>query len=192
MNERSKTCGKCRKRYRKAAGSGIRAFDPHRSRPDGLQPFCRACDFDAKQKPHRGWTRLLADKRGVLIEISEFEYREIIACGTCYWCKGNVFRWGGYWIDRVDNQKNYERGNMAPCCRWCNQYKSDLPEELFREMIDSLIRRFGIGSGNSRWFNWELYGNKYKSKRPDLSRLEIKESTLDLFAQSLEDSHVLR
>lgn len=180
MTANEKRCGKCRKLYSTAVSTGVRAFDPHVTR--GWQPFCRTCDWDAKHEPHRGWKRLLADSRGIRIEITEPEYKAIINCNQCRWCRGPLRRWGGYWIDRLDSKRNYERGNVVPCCVWCNRYKNDLPLEAWTPMIEALINRFGVGRGDARWLDWSSLGDQYASRRPDLSRLEIGETTLDLFS----------
>jgi hypothetical protein len=178
VNPNEKRCsGECRKTYRKAAGSLI-SFDPHIGKPDGLQPFCRTCDWDAKHKAHRGWKRLRkeAAKRGLSVSITEFEYRKIIECNQCRWCKGQLLRWGGYWVDRTDSKKHYEPGNVVPCCRWCNHYKNDLPIEVWEAMLSGLLMRFGVGSGDSRRLDWSSLGDKYACTRPDISRLEVRDA----------------
>jgi hypothetical protein len=177
MTRDGKTCGgECRKNYRRDA------FDPHSGKPDGLQPFCKLCDWNAKHKPHRGWRRLTSDARhrNLRVEISEFEYMQLIAANRCHWCKGELFLWGGYWIDRRDSGAHYEAGNVVPCCHWCNRYKNDLPEKLWASMIESLIHQHGRGGT----FKWESMGRKFACGRPDISRLEIVnrgQIKLDLF-----------
>ncbi len=175
MSNGEKRCGKCRKNYRKAAGIE-RAFDPHKRTRDGLQQFCRECDWDAKHEPWRGWKRLRADTRKLRIEISEFQYRQIIESNRCHWCRGRLFDWGGYWLDRLDSKKHYEIGNVVACCQWCNRYKNDLPEETWATMISALIQRYGTGTGEARRMNWVALGGRYVCTRPDLSRLVIRES----------------
>jgi len=43
--------------------------------------------------------------------------------------KGNPRNYSG--IDRVDSSKNYEKGNMLPCCVTCNRAKNVQPLETF-------------------------------------------------------------
>jgi len=38
-------------------------------------------------------------------------------------------------IDRVDNAKGYEHGNMVPCCQMCNQMKMSFNYEQFIEQV---------------------------------------------------------
>ena len=42
-------------------------------------------------------------------------------------------------IDRVDSGRGYERGNVVPCCIFCNRAKSDYPLNVFIEYA----QRFG-------------------------------------------------
>ena len=42
---------------------------------------------------------------------------------------GEQFRYNG--VDRIDNSRGYEEGNVVPCCRQCNWSKRDLTTEQF-------------------------------------------------------------
>lgn len=177
MTPNVKSCGKCRTKYRTADRSGQKAFDTHSKSADGLQPFCRACDWDCKNQPHRGYARLKSEGRGILVEINESQYRDVIAGNECHWCRGQLFLWSGYWVDRLDNDRNYEIGNVVPCCRWCNHYKNDLPQELWIAMIEALLHKHGTGPRERKVFRWDQYDpRKFKSTRPDLSRLIVRDA----------------
>jgi hypothetical protein len=43
-------------------------------------------------------------------------------------------------IDRVDSNKGYEKGNVVPCCKWCNIAKSNNTAEEFKEHISKMYR----------------------------------------------------
>lgn len=47
-----------------------------------------------------------------------------------------AFRWNG--IDRVDSAKGYVEGNVVPCCKPCNEMKSDRSREEFLELIKAV------------------------------------------------------
>jgi hypothetical protein len=46
-------------------------------------------------------------------------------------------------IDRLDNTRGYEVGNVASCCRTCNQMKSDSDLISFLDRCASISRRMG-------------------------------------------------
>jgi hypothetical protein len=51
---------------------------------------------------------------------------------------------GGYvynGIDRIDNSKGYEPGNVVPCCRRCNMAKNDMPYEEFLDLVERVYFR---------------------------------------------------
>lgn len=41
-------------------------------------------------------------------------------------------------IDRIDSSKGYEKGNIVPCCRWCNIIKSNRSIEDFKNHISEI------------------------------------------------------
>lgn len=47
--------------------------------------------------------------------------------------KGSMLTYSG--IDRVDNSKGYEKGNVVPCCKRCNIGKTDRSYEKFKAWI---------------------------------------------------------
>jgi hypothetical protein len=44
-----------------------------------------------------------------------------------------IYKYNG--IDRINSTKGYEKGNVAPCCIWCNIAKRDKTVEEFRDHI---------------------------------------------------------
>ena len=43
-------------------------------------------------------------------------------------------------IDRIDNSKGYEKGNVVPCCWVCNRAKGTLSDKEFRSWIQSVTK----------------------------------------------------
>lgn len=58
------------------------------------------------------------------------EYCEVNKSRKCDYCEGNIGRCGTG-MDRLDSSKEYEMGNVVPCCKRCNILKGDFlsPEE---------------------------------------------------------------
>lgn len=91
-----------------------------------------------------------ASSRGYAFTISKSEFMGIID-KPCVYCgsekamirkpnKGvnGEFMYTG--IDRVDNSKGYEKGNVVPCCWICNRAKSTLNKDDFMQWINSLVK----------------------------------------------------
>jgi hypothetical protein len=49
-----------------------------------------------------------------------------------------VFRWNG--LDRIDSTKGYTEENVVPCCKTCNELKSDKTREEFLSAIEAIHR----------------------------------------------------
>jgi hypothetical protein len=43
---------------------------------------------------------------------------------NCYYCNGKISK-SGVGLDRIDNSKGYELGNVLPCCGDCNRTRGD-------------------------------------------------------------------
>lgn len=69
-----------------------------------------------------------ARKRGINWALSPEDFVTLISL-SCHYCgrpPSNRDRKRVYTgIDRVDNTKGYEAGNVVPCCRECNMIKGD-------------------------------------------------------------------
>lgn len=72
--------------------------------------------------------------------------------GYCFYCgrppeqkhkvaEYSVFTYNG--IDRVDNTKGYEEGNVVSCCKKCNSTKHTLTFEEFKTYITAVFNRIG-------------------------------------------------
>lgn len=51
-------------------------------------------------------------------------------------------------IDRIDSSKGYELDNCAPCCKYCNMGKNDLPLQEFLDWIHR-VKSFQLNKTNS-------------------------------------------
>jgi hypothetical protein len=80
------------------------------------------------------WYKRGAKRRGIEWKISNADAQEIIQkecfyCGTKFSNNCDGFKYNG--IDRVDNEKGYEIGNVVPCCKACNIAKHDMKQKDF-------------------------------------------------------------
>ena len=75
-----------------------------------------------------------AKERGIDWKIKDSYAKELIS-KECFYCGAKFSNeWDGYkynGIDRVDNEKGYEEGNVVPCCKICNVAKHDMAQKDF-------------------------------------------------------------
>ena len=75
-----------------------------------------------------------AKARGYEWNLSNTYAKELIS-KECFYCGAKFSNeWDGYkynGIDRVDNEKGYEEGNVVPCCKVCNVAKHDMTQKDF-------------------------------------------------------------
>ena len=75
-----------------------------------------------------------AKERGIDWKIKDSYAKELIS-KECFYCGAKFSNeWDGYkynGIDRVDNEKGYEEGNVVPCCKICNVAKHDMEQKDF-------------------------------------------------------------
>lgn len=85
-----------------------------------------------------------AKRRGIKYNLTEEQFAEITK-KDCHYCgvkpsnKANQKDTNGAYIynglDRIDNSKGYEIGNIVPCCHICNGAKCKLTLQEFRDWI---------------------------------------------------------
>lgn len=89
-----------------------------------------------------------AVKRNILFNLTKDDFRELIYKNCNYCASAPTSVWNrkilnGHipcnGIDRVDNNKGYSSDNCVPCCSICNQAKSTLTAEEFKEWIKRLV-----------------------------------------------------
>jgi hypothetical protein len=66
-----------------------------------------------------------ARKRKILCDLTEAQYIRLIN-DNCYYCDKSLIEATGISLDRVDNGKGYEIGNVLPCCGDCNYIRGDI------------------------------------------------------------------
>jgi len=107
-----------------------------------------------KHSPNRIWTRLKENGRVDKRRISKEDFvkwyneqeRECIYCGIKEKELRDDFliknkRSTRLQIDRIDNNKSYENGNLALACKWCNETKSDIFTFEEMKIIGEIIRK---------------------------------------------------
>ena len=117
----------------------------------GATTKCRVCSDKITGTQRRGPKGLAARnailgtyKRGAKVRslswlLTEEQFDKLTKL-NCYYCglspsneygadRNGSFIYSG--IDRVDNARGYELGNVVPCCGICNQAKSDMSAEEF-------------------------------------------------------------
>jgi hypothetical protein len=63
-------------------------------------------------------------KRHRLWLLSKEEYSKLIS-QPCYYCDRDLSKETGSGLDRLDNNKEYEAGNVVPCCGSCNNSRNN-------------------------------------------------------------------
>jgi hypothetical protein len=102
-----------------------------------------------------------AKSKGVSFELTEEIFSKLVT-SSCDYCGRQpertlspsrmrknathaTFRWNG--IDRIDSAKGYVEGNVVPCCKPCNELKSDKPRDEFLRLIEAIYTQQRIKSG---------------------------------------------
>lgn len=102
-----------------------------------------------------------AKRRGIVFELSEREVFDLIV-QDCTYCglppstdiklsAHPDFRYTG--IDRVDNTRGYEKGNVVPCCETCNTSKRTMSVEEWRAWITRVYHRMKLTEENNEGLN---------------------------------------
>jgi hypothetical protein len=108
----------------------------------------------AKKNPRRKYCTYIrsATSRNIEWDLSYDECVEYFT-GTCDYCKIKQSEMNGYLlgIDRVDNDKCYQKSNCVACCMVCNMIKNDIELDTLLERSKHILSYLGIIS--------EKYGN---------------------------------
>lgn len=114
-------------------------FNVANARRCGLSSQCRECFTRLYSRRYldrcKAYRRTMSGRysgmkgsakyRGVPVLITLDEYVEIVSCAVCTYCQFELDPSGGG-LDRIDNTRGYESGNVVPCCGVCNLTRSDL------------------------------------------------------------------
>lgn len=93
-----------------------------------------------------------SEKKNRTFNLSLEEFRSL-ASGNCFYCGVEPFnstnhseRSNGKFIyngiDRVDNEKGYEKDNVVSCCKICNHAKHTLSQKEFMEYLYRITRKY--------------------------------------------------
>ncbi len=140
-------CGK----QKVVVGSQLREPRPGKYRTGS----CGCSQFNLRVPPSKYvWFnyRCCAQRTGRAFELSPEELAKIISKDCAYCGKppslplnrhqvrkhpdSRKFRYNG--IDRIDNEKGYVKGNLAPCCVACGEMKSDKTLEAFLSQVEAI------------------------------------------------------
>lgn len=98
--------------------------------------------------------RRAVKSRGLSWSLSYEEAFSILAC-NCLYCGSppsqrhtNYPEWPYNGIDRIDNNKGYESGNVIPCCGTCNRAKSNMSLTDFENWIVRVYSQFSSSMWN--------------------------------------------
>lgn len=91
-----------------------------------------------------------AKKRGHKWNLTKKQFKEITQ-KDCFYCGArpnniskNICNTGDYiynGIDRIDNTKGYTMDNIVPCCKICNQAKSNRTLQEFKDWIEKIYAK---------------------------------------------------
>lgn len=86
-----------------------------------------------------------AKKRGFTFSLTQEQFVSFLS-EPCYYCGAlkystykNKYSYNG--IDRIDNKKGYELGNIVTCCYRCNRSKNSMPQDIFLDMCKKIYER---------------------------------------------------
>lgn len=206
MRNHVKTCPGC-KRYLWVAAPpsmeeiprGYRqvSFNRKTGTEDGLQPWCRTCDWNGKATLHEAWNtlrRFLEERepQSLVFWTKDLYLQTIGNDPHCNWCGSRCRDWGiGHWLDRQSNKSGHIPSNCVVCCSPCNFHKGHKTyanHEVFLRSLLQACPRFQHGQGPHPWgkIPWDDYESSSKrferKMPPDLSEYVFKSTQLSLFS----------
>lgn len=144
-----KRCSRCRRFKR------LVLFHVSHKAATGRQAMCKACKKKLRPAAHQAeyhrqkmgglgsyrfaQARGCARHRGRVWSLTAGEFYALIS-NPCYYC-GDKLNTFGVGLDRLDNSRGYEPGNVVPCCGDCNHVRSDRFSREEMLLIGKVIRR---------------------------------------------------
>jgi hypothetical protein len=188
-----KWCPGCNRHLMVATPSSI-AFNRKTDTVDGLQPYCRTCDWLGKATLDEAWNRfsivLRKEPMSARLWTKESYLDMLGAEPTCNWCGSICREWGiGHWIDRQSSDYGHVPTNSVVCCSPCNFHKGHKPSQVHEAFLRSLLqpsREFPQGQGRHPWgkIPWNDYPSSSRYFRrvapPDLSEHVIPDPQMVL------------
>jgi len=122
-------------------------FYVDRSRPRGRVARCKPCYAETQRtvtslKPYRreGYVKYNASKRGLPYTLTREQFMEFWQ-RPCKYCGIEI---GTIGLDRVDNDKGYELGNVVACCSRCNLMKGTMDTVEFIRHAQLISKMAGL------------------------------------------------
>lgn len=136
------------------ARSGGMCFRHYTAKWTQANPAAAKMSRDKWLRNNSGWSRFVcgrsrARKRGLSWVLTPEQHKELIS-QPCFYCMGQLCQ-SGVGLDRTDNTKGYEPGNVVPCCGSCNVIRSDkltVPEMRAAMAAVMALRHLTQGAGN--------------------------------------------
>lgn len=203
-DERLKRCHGCGLIYAVVIGT---TFNVKRAAPDGLQPFCLACDSRQKSEIPKGYARLLAALDGTphAATWTRRIYLALFAAGDglggrprgdgcCHWCGGRVNAWtrarkadtpsrnsSGYWLDRLSNDRVDDLKAYFPenCAPCCTPCNFERGNKPVSEWIPIVTPLIAdYGWGRVAWPDARKAAGYTRATPPDLTAYRRDQPTL--------------
>lgn len=121
--------------YRKAIKSKVickKCYDKHRRSIVYINSIRKQqrLDWDVNN-PYKSFLNMIKQKNRVT-DLTEKEYLELIS-KPCIYCDRALSK-RGIRLDRIDNNLDYLKSNVEPCCKRCNVSKNNMSKEEFIDM----------------------------------------------------------
>lgn len=189
-----KQCPSCKRHLTVAVASSL-AFNLKTGTCDGLQPWCRTCDWHGKATLDEAWNRFQSTLRKEPSTLEQWTRETYLALlgddPHCNWCGTRCRDWSvGHWIDRTSSDYGHIPSNSVVCCTPCNMHKGHKPHSAYEPFLRSLLKscpEFPQGTGRYPWgkIPWNDYPSSSKHFRrvfpPDLSAHVVADPQLSLF-----------
>lgn len=194
-----KVCPRCTRHLRVVVPSSDKpAFNSKSGPSDGLQPWCRTCDWHGKGTLEEAWNslvRFLRDKEPQHVHLWTFdEYAKTVGeHPTCTYCGSLCREWGrGHWLDRQSSTYGHIPSNCVPCCAPCNFHKGHKTPAVYEAttLRGLLAPPHGYGLHPRGKIPWDTYESSSKRfvrvSAPDLSAHVVDDMQLDFFTLPLK------
>lgn len=99
-------------------------------------------DVDKKVLKRLHGIKSVSRRRGYIWKINDEDLYKMVK-SPCHYC--GTISLGGNGIDRVDSKGHYTQDNAVPCCKYCNQSKSDRSLAQFKEWAHNLYHKLVKG-----------------------------------------------